>query len=68
MIKTQEEVIKEFKEVHGDRYDYSLVEYINARTRIKIICSEHGVFNQVPYEHKKGSNCKKCSRKCQKIC
>lgn len=62
MKKTQEEVIKEFKEVHGDKYDYSLVKYIDARTRVDIICRIHGSFPQYPYEHKKGSNCRKCSR------
>ena len=33
---------------HGSKYDYSLVEYINAHTPVKIICKTHGVFYQRP--------------------
>lgn len=46
-----EEIIKRFEFIHGDRYDYNLVEYKNNRTKIKIICPEHGVFEQLPYNH-----------------
>jgi hypothetical protein len=35
--------IKQSKEIHNNKYDYNLVEYINARTKVKIICSKHGV-------------------------
>ena len=59
--KTQEEVIQEFREVHGDRYDYSLVEYINDSTSIDIICPIHGVFHQVPNSHKHGHGCPYCA-------
>jgi hypothetical protein len=40
--------IKKAKLKHGDRYDYSLVEYINNKTKVKIICPLHGVFEQAP--------------------
>jgi hypothetical protein len=53
--------ILESREQHGDRYDYSLVEYKNNKTKVKIICKEHGVFEQMPYNHLKGSICRKCS-------
>lgn len=53
--------IKKSKEVHGDRYDYSLVEYINIRTKVKLICPIHGIFEQYPYIHLRGSGCKECS-------
>ncbi len=39
------------KEVHGDKYDYSLVEYINNKTKVKIICPIHGEFEQTPTSH-----------------
>ena len=58
--KTLEEVIVEFREVHGDRYDYSKVEYVDANTKVTIICSEHGVFWQKPYSHKNGNGCPEC--------
>jgi hypothetical protein len=48
--------------LHGDLYDYSLVEYITARKRVKIICSEHGQFEQVPRSHLIGAGCDQCSR------
>lgn len=35
---TTESFIKRAKEIHGDKYDYSLVQYINSRTKVKIIC------------------------------
>ncbi len=56
-----EDYIKKAKEVHGDRYDYSLVQYKNNRTKIKIICKEHGIFEQNPKHHLRGSGCKKCA-------
>ncbi len=52
--------IEQAKEVHGDKYDYSLVEYVNARTNISIICKEHGEFKQTPNGHLQGQNCRKC--------
>lgn len=58
--KTTEEFIKEAKEVHGDRYDYTLAEYVSARKKIKILCDLHGVFEQTPDNHLKGKNCAKC--------
>ena len=58
--KTLEEVIADFREVHGDRYDYSKVEYVNTKTKVSIICSEHGIFWQRPYSHKKSKGCPEC--------
>lgn len=53
--------ISESKKIHGDRYDYSKTNYVNSKTRVLIKCSKHGDFIQLPYEHLKGSNCKRCS-------
>lgn len=58
---TQEEKIEQFQEVHGDRYNYEFVEYINTRTKIKIECTEHGIFEQTPNHHLSGSGCPKCN-------
>ena len=57
---TTEEFIKKAHEVHGDRYDYSKVEYVNYNTLIKIICPIHGEFWQTPSNHLKGQGCRKC--------
>ena len=60
---TTEQFIQKAREVHGDKYDYSLVEYINSSTKVKITCHEHGEFEQVPNNHLQGAGCIKCSRK-----
>ena len=62
---TKEEFIEKAKKVHGYKYDYSLAEYINSSTKVKIICSEHGEFEQAPYSHLQGRGCLKCSIKKQ---
>jgi hypothetical protein len=60
--KTLEDFIKEAKLVHGDKYDYSLVNYINNNIKVKIICPIHGEFEQTPIKHINAKqNCKKCS-------
>ena len=62
-----EKFIRDSVFVHGNRYDYSLVEYKNNKTKVKIICKEHGVFEQTPVNHVYFKcNCPICS-KCQKI-
>lgn len=58
---TQLEVINSFKNTHGERYDYSLVEYKNSKSKIKIICTEHGIFEQDVFSHRKGADCPKCA-------
>ena len=49
------------KEIHYDKYNYSLVIYKNARTKIKIICPIHGVFEQRPSHHLDGHGCRECA-------
>lgn len=51
------------KIVHGDKYDYSKVKYVNKRTKVCIVCPEHGVFWQSPQKHLAGQGCVKCHRK-----
>jgi len=59
--KTTEDFIIDAKKIHGDKYDYSLVDYKNCKERIKIICSIHGDFEQTPDGHLTGRGCFKCS-------
>ena len=59
---TTEEFIERARKVHGDKYDYSKVEYINSRTKVCIICPEHGEFWQEANSHLKGCGCLKCSK------
>jgi hypothetical protein len=58
-----EEFINKSKQIHGNRYDYSKVEYINNRTKVCIICPVHGEFWQTPKNHLKGQGCNKCAIK-----
>ena len=57
---TQDEVIRRFHKAHDDKYDYSLVEYVNYDTKVKIICPIHGVFEMTPSNHIRGQGCPKC--------
>lgn len=57
---TVEEFIRRARKVHGDKYDYSKVVYVNNRTKVCIICPEHGEFWQTPCEHMK-YGCKQCA-------
>jgi hypothetical protein len=61
--KTTEQFIVEAKLIHGDKYNYSLVDYNNAKTPVKIICPTHGEFEQTPEVHLTGSGCQKCGFK-----
>lgn len=49
--KPVEQFIEEAKRIHGDKYDYSLIEYKNSRTNMNIICNNHGSFLQSPSNH-----------------
>lgn len=60
--KSTDEFIKIARELHKDRYDYSLVEYAGTDKKIKIICELHGEFVQTPYNHLHGANCPKCGK------
>ena len=58
--KTNEWFVHKAREVHGDRYDYSKVNYVNNHTKVCIICPEHGEFWQTPMNHLKGLGCSLC--------
>jgi hypothetical protein len=57
---SKEEFIERALNMHGTKYDYSKVEYVNCFTPITIICPEHGEFIQKPYIHLSGCGCQKC--------
>lgn len=61
LISSTGEFINKAKKVHGDRFDYSMVDYINAHAKVKIGCSVHGEYLQAPYHHIQGSGCPVCS-------
>ncbi len=47
--------------IHGNKYDYSLVDYKNTKQQVKIICKKHGIFNQTPRDHLTGCGCSVCN-------
>ena len=57
---TQKEVLERFKKVHGDKYDYSLVDYKGQGKKVIIVCRVHGDFPQVPISHWLGAGCPDC--------
>jgi very-short-patch-repair endonuclease len=63
IAKTSEKFINNSHKIHGNRYDYSLVDYVNNITKIKIICGEHGVYQQSPNVHSRGGGCPICAKK-----
>lgn len=60
--RTTQQFIQEAKKVHSNKYDYSLTEYLHKDKRIKIICPEHGLFEQIAHSHIRGFGCRKCSK------
>lgn len=64
-LKSSEDFVKDAKQVHGDKYDYSKSEYTGAFDSIKIICPSDGMFVQTPTSHLAGVGCPKCSRRKQ---
>jgi hypothetical protein len=62
-IKDQEIFIKEAISVHGDKYNYDSVVYVNSYTKCDIFCKKHGLFfSQTPGDHVSGRGCMKCAR------
>lgn len=58
---TKEEFLSRAKEIHGNFYDYSQVDFINMKTPINIICPKHGLFSILPTRHiTQKCGCKKC--------
>lgn len=58
---TTEEFIEKAKLKHGDKYDYSEVEYVNTKTPVKIKCNKHNIwFKQAPTFHLKFNGCPLC--------
>lgn len=58
--KNTEEFIRKAREIHGDHYSYTLVDYVDKRTPVKIVCPVHGVYLQTPDAHLQGHGCRKC--------
>jgi len=55
-----EKFIKMSNKLHNNKYDYSNVIYKHSNIKIKIICPNHGIFEQTPSAHLRGHGCSKC--------
>lgn len=63
LTSSTDKFIQKARKIHGNKYDYSKVNYINNRTKVCIICPEHGIFYQKPNIHLNGNGCSRCSNK-----
>lgn len=64
-LSNTKEFVNKATLIHKDKYDYSKVDYINAKTPVIIICSKHGEFLQTPDSHLQGHGCPHCKSKQQ---
>ena len=48
--KSQQEFLEEIRIIHGDRYDVSHAVYVNSRTKVTVVCPDHGVFYKTPQD------------------
>jgi hypothetical protein len=64
---SKEKFIEEAKKIHGNKYDYSKVEYVNANKKVIIICPKHSEFLQRPCDHLNRNGCKECSNEDRKL-
>ena len=59
--RTIKSFIDKAKKVHGSKYDYSLVESVESKKLIQIVCKKHGSFSQSISNHLIGHGCKQCA-------
>jgi len=60
LFLTTEEFIIKAKLIHGNKFDYSEVDYKSTHDKITIICSKHGKFEQQPNVHLNNHGCPNC--------
>lgn len=60
--KSIKSFISDARQIHGDKYDYSMVKYIDGATKVEIICSKHNSFWMRPNSHLNGQGCPSCGR------
>lgn len=67
MTFQKEEVVQRLKEVHGDKYMFDDIEYVNMLTKVKVICPLHGEFYMTPAHLLEGHGCPECAKKTRSI-
>ena len=66
LTSNNQEFIEKANKIHKNKHDYSKSNYVNNRTKICIVCPEHGEFWQSPDKHLMMEGCPKCSHKTSK--
>lgn len=59
---TNLQFIEKSNNIHNNKYNYSITEYIMSRDKVKIICDKHGIFEMTPNAHLRGEGCRICNR------
>ena len=70
-VDMKNDFIEKSRQIHKSKYNYSKVEYTNSKTKVCIICPQHGEFWQTPNNHLSGNGCPICAKeqhkdKCRK--
>lgn len=61
--RTNEDFIREARDVHGDRFDYSRVQYKDCTHKVEILCKKHNkIFRVLPIAHLEGDGCPECCK------
>lgn len=60
--KSSSQFINQSKDIHGDKYDYSMTDYTHSTQYVDIVCKKHGIFTQIANNHTQGFGCYKCSK------
>jgi len=58
----KESFIEKANKKHNNKYNYDLVEYIDSKTKVRIVCPDHGEFIMAPDKHLSGQKCVRCLR------
>lgn len=68
LFKNDNYFLEKANQTHKDTYDYSQSSYVSMKTKVKILCKLHGIFEQTPDKHIRGQGCPTCSKLTSKIC
>ena len=59
---TTDDFVRKAKLVHGESDDFSEVDYVNAYTKITLICHKHGRYSIAPTNYLSGQRCRECAK------
>lgn len=57
---SQEDLVRRARATHGDKYDYSQAIFRGVREFVRIICRQHGPFDQNAGSHMSHTGCPDC--------